>query len=539
MALHTQKRSADELIKKRRPNEPEDVHKYRKDNFEHITNQAIIRAINNLQRFFSQTKATVRTDQDTKDYLHGANFQGVDFDTYLNQRVINRMIDDPNGLLVWWPERVGDQTKRVEPKPLLVLSEHVQHWKKGEYISWLSDEKSPLKTNKGEVAMEGKVYYVIDTDGFWKYTQIGGQGKEDYELDKWYDQKYENGLPVILLGGEVTSVRLADKEVHYLASYFSGFVPFANEALRQFSDHQAIMVTAGHPIREMEGADCSTCSGKGKIKSKDPDSASGYTYRSCKDCNGLGMRIPVSPYGVLFKRASKGGVLEGKADVSEALRYISPDVDIIKYSGEHWQELLLLAEKSLNLNYIDEAQSGVAKEIDRENLQAMLDRIGTNIYLNIYRNSIRNIQTLRTRGKKEEVEIIMPNSFKIRSETDLVNELNTLVEKDAPMYLVVNVAKELTKKRYAGDEDIVKGVDVLAEYDPYFALPLEKRSEMLAIGAMLRSEFRKSLHSFNALLSVIREAEDFSEMEYTAIAAKLDDKLAPYLQDNGGTEPQP
>jgi len=446
MALHTQQAGADKLIKKRRPNEPEDIFKYRKDNFEHITSQAIIRAVNNLQRYFAQAKATVKTNDDTRTYLKDGDFQGLDFDTFINQKVINRMIEDPNGFLVWWADGEGakDPTKAADAKPIMVLTSEVMHYTR-DYFTFKSHEKSDVEAKDGK-EKTGDVYYVI----------------------------------AILQG----------KEISYLTSYFSGFIPFANEALRQFSDHQAIMVTAGFPIREMEAMPCTECEGKGIIRTTTGRGQTKKTSKStCKSCNGTKMRIPSTPYGILLKQTKKSSVLNGdQPEIKEAMRYISPDVNILKYAGEHWENLLEKAEKSLSLNHIDEAQSGIAKEMDRDNLMAMLERIGHNIYNNIVRNSITAIQTIRTRGQKVDVEIILPNTFKIRSETDLVNELNSLIE----------------------------------------------------TGALTWEEYRTSLYSYNAVMQVAATIDDFQAADFKKIEKQVTAIIAPKLKvkivpSDGGT----
>lgn len=539
MARHTQKRDAQGLIKKTRPNEPEDVHKYRVGIFEHITNQAIIRAINNLQRIFSQTKATIKTDDETREYLTAKNFDGLTFKTFVNQRLLNRMIDDPNGLLVWWPDQVGDITKKVEPVPLLVLSSDIQHMTR-EYVSFLSPEKSMVEVGKQGQVMDGNVYYIIDKDeGYFKLIQVGKKEKNKYSLEPYYQQKF-NDLPVITLGGESTSElsnpdnKGQKKEIHFLTSYFSGFVPFANEVIRGFSDYQAAKLTSAYPIREMDGIECDECNGKGYIEDREEVTNKLLSKSTCGSCQGTRLRIPSSPYGVILRKPAGQNVLEGEVQMKEAMRYITPPVDILKFMSEDWKENLLLAEKALSLNYIDEAQSGVAKEIDRESLTAMIDRIGTNLYLNIYRNTILILQTLRTRGKIQEVEIIMPNTFRLRSEADLVDELTKLIEKDASIALILEVNRELTRKRYAGDETVIKAVDILSLYDPFFVYPLEKRMDLYAAGAILWEEYRKSLFSYSAIMEIARQdKQKFLEDTYDSIAAQLDTILAPKISRPG------
>lgn len=527
MVLHTQEFEAEKLIDTRRPNEPLDVNKYRKDNFEHITGYVIIRAINNLQRYFSQSKATVKTDADTTAYLSDV----ISFDTYLNQRVINRMIEDANGLLVWWvdDEGVTDPTIKVQPRPMLVLSQDVRHFTE-DYVSFKTRNKSFVTNSKGDEIKEGEIYFIVDKTGYYTYTQVGRRSDKKFILKTHYEQEFKE-VPVIVLGGESrTKIDEQGEELNYLTSFFAGFVPFANEAIRQFSDHQAIMITTGFPVREVEGIACEVCNEKGVVDN-------GEETIRCKECNGTGVRVPTSPYGVYIKRPSSN-TLDGGGDGSrDSVRFVSPDVAILQESGRHWKDMLFYAESALNINYtLDSAQSGKAKELDRENLTAMLDRIGMNLYMNIYRKTVMIVQALLSRGEKTEVSIMLPNSFKIRSEKELVDELNSLIEKDSSILLIVEVNKELIRKRYAGNANIIHLVDLLSLYDPFFGYPNSKLQDMNATGQIDVTEFRRSLFSYNTAIKIMTDkGEEFVEMTFEQFEKQMDVLIAPKLIQNAPT----
>ena len=136
------------------------------------------------------------------------------------------------------------------------------------------------------------------------------------------------------------------------------------------------MTMSAFPYREEVAEDCD------HPKCRDGlilDVETGNTA-SCSKCNGTGYIINRSPYGV-FIRAKSNPALDGNTNLSDpVVRFISPPVDIIKYSGEAWQDLLKKAEESLHLLHVVEAQSGVAKAIDREEQYSFLIKISNNIF---------------------------------------------------------------------------------------------------------------------------------------------------------------
>ena len=160
-------------------------------------------------------------------------------------------------------------------------------------------------------------------------------------------------LPAIVLGGDLT-------DNDYFESYFSAFVPFGNEAIRQYSDWQGVMTTTCFPYRE-EVAE--TCSAPG-CRDGACWNENEQEHYPCRVCKGTGRVITRSPFGV-FLREKNNSILDGGGNNSSEpmIRFVSPPVDVIEYSGNAWQTLLKKAEDSLHLNPINEAQSGTAKEI--------------------------------------------------------------------------------------------------------------------------------------------------------------------------------
>mgnify|MGYP000861092691 CR=1 FL=1 len=534
MIVHTRGILPSDLIERRRPYEDKRIQKYRKANYEPITKDPFNRALTNLQRIFSKAAVTITFKQeDLKNYLESHNFGGVSFDTYMNRVVLRRMIEDPNGFLVWWPTAVPAENERLEPQPMLVLGKQIRHIN-DEVFSFLSPEKSEVmvtsKTGNARRirAMEGEVYYIITTNDYFKLVQYGDIEKRRFRIEPHYSHKLGR-IPVLILGGEETghiNPRNGEEDV-WLCSFFGPAVPYANEAIRQFSDHQGVMITSAFPIREMEPINCTNSKCKGGYISELDEDTRKTSRKECETCHGKGTIVPPSPYGTLLrpKRDDLGG--DGSADPVPALRYISPDVEILKYSGEYWQTLVGKTEKALNLLFVEEPQSGVAKTIDREDKLSTLDRIGINVYQNLYHRSAVIVGQLRNLSTKDEdVVVALPPTFISKTEQDLLAEIDSYRKGSVnPMFTSMSM-QQLVNKSFPGDVVAQRMIKVLTWYDPLFSYTTQEKMDMEAAGMIDVQTLRRSQFAYTALARLVEEkGADVLEKDRKTVEALVDEQV--------------
>lgn len=532
MIRHTQGQAEHAIITARRPYEPEEVKKYRVKSFRAITKSSFNRALNALQRLMSQANVDVDIPEAAEEFLSARKFDDASFLDYINKSVIRRMIEDPNGLLVWWAEYPGDDATTVEPQPILLLSKRILALT-DELLVFEADERSPvtvLDGRKRREVMEGRVYYIITKAGYYRRVQYGEKGKPKFRIEPGL--RHGLGyLPFVTLGGE--EVMIADEientPVRYLASYFAPPTEFADEALHQFSDWQAVMVSSAHPIREMEpqkcpGQDCV----KGKIRPVDGQVGPLVT---CSVCNGAGEILPESPYGTILRRARRSGLEEKPTDPVPAVRYLHADPSILEQIGKEWRKLLEDVDKALNLLFVEEAQSGVAKEIDREDKVSTMDRIGNNVWKVITANSLEIILALRR--VSEEARITLPSTFIVRTEEDLREELTTLVGDGVlPLYRA-EAMMELLRKRFPGNARLIKAAEVLAYYDKAFGYNASEKAAFVAQNLLNDEIVRKSVLATAAINRISMDMGDkFVDADRSVILAALEKEVAKEMAEN-------
>jgi hypothetical protein len=516
MYVHTRGKKPGKILTDRRPNEDPDVQKYRVMVYEPITKGAINKAIDRLYKLFINANFSIQVSEELNSYLSQRKFNNQYFYSYIQKYVVRRMIEDPNGYLAWLPygEGLTNPSVSVDVTPYIISSEYIKYVEE-DTITWLDDEEKSYVNENGRSVKKGDIYYTLNEEGFYMHTQYGLKSDKTFELTEIY--RHDMGkLPAIVLGGDLT-------DDDYFESYFSPFVPFANEAIRQYSDWQGVMTTSAFPYREeiAENCDAPGCRG-GAIWNEDEQE-----HYPCKVCKGTGRIITRSPYGV-FMREKNSSALDGNQLSDQPMvRFISPPVDIIQYSGEAWQILLKKAEDALHLNWIDEAQSGTAKLIDREDGYMALTKISNNVFDEIIYKSLLFIEKYRNIVNAMDPLIIKPVSFSMKTEVDLLNEINILSDKNAPLAFQVEATKDLAKKRFSNNATISRIVEVLVSYDPIYNLTTKDKQMLMASGSIKKDDVVKSLFAYKTLMGLLSvNGTVYLEKGLTEIFADLDREMA-------------
>lgn len=454
MSVHMRGDVPVDLIETRRPNEEEAVKEFRKEVYQPITKSVFKRSLNKIQRIFAHANYSPVLPRSLSDYLKSHTFNNQPFDEFVSQHVIRRMIEDPNGYLVWLPGGKGitDPTKQVDPHPVMIYSRDIVYVD-DDVITWKESDD---------------LYRTLTIEGYYQHIR-DTKDKTKYYLEVIYEHQM-GMLPAIVLGGEA-------EEEGYYESFFNAAIPFANEAARQFSDWQAVMITSAFPYRTETFTECDypKCMGQGWWYTDENNDE----IEVCPVCKGTGHKPHTSPYGVFIREQKQLGETQ---DTSPLIEFTSPASDILEFSGKTWRDLLLEARKALHDDIVDEAQSGVAKIVDREDFYAFLSQIAENVYDSIIQRSLEIIYHYIDINGSDEIIVTKPASFTVKTEQDLVEELGIMMEKKAPVTIVKEVLKDLTKKRFGDNKLISRKTDFLLTFDPLITMDMTIKSQLAAAG---------------------------------------------------------
>ena len=519
MYVHTRGKNPGRILTDRRPNEDPDVQKYRLMIYEPITKGSMNRAIDKLYRIFISANFSIQVSAELSQYLDQKKFKNQYFYSYIQKYVVRRMIEDPNGYLVWVPfgEGLTNPAVKVDVDGYLVSSEYVKYVD-DDTLMWYEPKEKSEVLEAGKRVYKGDVYYTMTSEGYYKHTQYGNKADKNFQVTEIY--RHNIGyLPAMILGGNMT-------DEDYFESYFSPFLPFGNEAIRQYSDWQGVMTTSAFPYREevAENCDAPGCRGGAVFNEEENE------HYPCKVCKGTGRIIVRSPYGV-FMRDKGNGAFDGNS-LSDApmVRFVSPNVDIIQYSGDAWQVLLKKAEDALYLNYIEDAQSGAAKLVDREDGFMSLTKISNNVFDELIYKSLLIIERYRNITQTFDPVIVKPVSFSMKTEEALMFEITQMSEKNAPVAFLVETTKDLAKKRFSGNKTISRVIEVLVSYDPIYHISTKDKQMLLAAGTIKKDDVVKSLFAYKTLMALLStNGTMYLEKNLAEIFKDLDRELQPII----------
>ena len=215
MKVHTRGETPGELLNTQRPNEDPAVFAYRKSIFQPITKGAINRSINRLFRIFLNSNFSYKVSDSMEEYLKEKVFENRGFFEYFHGIVVKRMIEDPNGYLVWLPSGEGliEQTEKVQVKPEIIDSDKIWYVD-DEVLTWRQyvDDKLPVEM------------WSLTKEGYYRHVLQ----KDKYVLEEIYKHDLEV-VPALVLGGVLQSEGV-------LESYFNNFLPLGNATKLQISD---------------------------------------------------------------------------------------------------------------------------------------------------------------------------------------------------------------------------------------------------------------------------------------------------------------
>lgn len=522
MIVHTRKEKPDDLLLSARPNEDPCVTQYRLDNFRPITYAAMIKAFDRLFRIFNQLNFSWSAPDKVKEYVAENKFYKHSFSQFMSQNVLKTGIDDPNALLVWLPDGEGltDQTKSVSPKPFIVESRFIKMFDEDVLIYEHHIDIAKYKDIVENDPQEYKSYVVITKQEYGFFFYYESEAKDYYQ--PIYTMTGFDELPVVVLGGIDCG--------GYWESFFSPFLAFGNESISKFSDWQGVTVMCGFPqIEELE----IECDAKGCVGGWTGTPHNDKTM--CRSCFGTGTKQNKGPFGVVKRRLPEDGEEDKNLD-TRARRFNSPDIDIIEQMDKAWKSLLTMGEDALHLVYTKEAQSGIAKDIDREDGDSTIQKISDRHFDIHWYYSLKYIGMYLMPGKfpKNSITISKPINFRLRTISDLLEEIATLKEKNAPIMIILNVVKELFYKRFSTDQISKKIFDVIFENDPLSVYSVEEASTLILENAIDPEQMTNNLYLFQTLLKMSKElgmtSEKFVLIPNDELYKMALEKIKPFYQ---------
>lgn len=534
LAVHFKGEKPIELLERYRPNEPLEIRNYRLENYEPKTKSKAKKIYNVLQRINNSKNYSIEfpeevssliksesTDNSLEQYtLHDYPYFG-NLIQWIFEVAFKQSLCDPNGVICFRPLQTQAETEEGEaindnefnqPFGYLYHSRNVVDYVTDEYYTIMLDEKSPVRVGN-IVKNEGFIFHVYTKNEIIEYRQVGNKVDKKFEINLLYQHNIGE-VPVITLGGEYI-----DNTFPFMyESFAAGILPYWNEAITMDNDLKANYVQHLYLERVEVQVECdnSQC-GKngaeiGKVCSGEPGK-----HLTCNRCKGTGMITGRSPYGVTSVKKEN---LDPTNFEFPGVTYIDKPTEIVELVEKKVKSLIDDGFSAINMDILKEVgenQSGVAKTIDRTDLDSYLMAVSNNIFDNLiyysfhYINLMRYGVVMKSSGSQMPT-INKPTHFDVLSSQQLTQELgqnNALPEQLKDVILI-----DIINKKFPNDHFQREYNKAVIELDP---LRGKTPDQILTEASAGWITDKAAILSSNISAFIIRaheEVEGFFELDY-------------------------
>ena len=455
---------------------------WRRSIFKPFSKEIFQRGISMVSRIFKESGFEINTSENVEQYINENRFNHTDLITYYQNNVFQRQIEDPNGFIVVLP--IGDGARQVitnqrvegavEPYPFLVSSEQVK------YIGtdWFIYEEGKgvyIAVSKNEV------YSLVEYDNRLAATLLF-----THNIGK---------LPIIQLGGLWNNYG-------YFESFFSSALPSANELLRVYSDWQ-IAERRMYYILEHDYFPCDYKDVERGLQCNEGRIIVDGLRTACPKCNGSGSFININNFF---------GVQRPKKDFDSSNVNNRPYVDFRNPAPEPYQileksveRLRLETERTLHLRYTEEAQSGTAKAIDREDKYAFLDQIARRFYNVLIYETLWLFEKYMNVNAEPSISVLMPLEFNTLTQTELREGTKAYLNEVPIPFLALNSMMKEVDRQVKGSDIEQKKFKVIMNIDKFLGVGELGLNFALASSAITTRESKIHFTAASELEILIQE----------------------------------
>jgi len=475
----------DLLFKTKAPNETAEEFEYRKGIYKSRTHSYWEDAMGTVNRIWNPSNYTIEEFNELSQFESNPPEEYILKDypaynsliKYFESVVTDFKIKDPNAVLAVKPREipktldedgnlVNDETELIEPIAIVYEAKQIVQFRMEVNAVILLEEKSIVSTGNRKVR-EGLIFELYDKDQIWRATQIGDKNKFTFEIELYYEHNL-GYLPVWKLGG---------KPVQKLAqilfkSYFLPAVPNLDAAALNYSNLDISIYNHAFPQRWELVEDCTVCTGNGFTMHDN-------NRVNCDKCEGVGRRPITSPTGIKQIKMPSRTQDTQIADIPlPPSGYIAPDTQILTFLQETIDNDLVQAFLFVNIplsnTRVQGSETALGKMIDREELFSFLFLIASESF-ELLKNSMRAIGQMRY-ADFELQDIKAPVSFEIRSEQELIEEIEKAKIAGLPSIAIAELLKDFMRKRFNNNTRIEEIIDTVFKVD---ALILDSQQDIL------------------------------------------------------------
>jgi hypothetical protein len=542
--VHAKGRIPEKLINERRPSESEKTKDYRKKIYTPITRKAIGKVINSLSKIRRSqdwniqydplnVSKSVRPDEALEVYCEKNYPQFASLTNWAFNELLGRSLIDANSvcavILKSLPQSAAEY---VKPEVEVFSSKQVLSYSPGEYYALLSSDVVVYRSGNNR-SYEGRVYYLITDTRIARYEERGGAPVQTLIYNHNFGE-----LPVFKVGGVYFDRKNNDI---IQESRLAAMLPFLDEAAREYSDLQAEIVQHIHSEKYFyTNTECPICRGVGLSKEKDGDG----NPKKCMHCNGAGNITSVSPYGEYI--LSAGRKTDEYQLPSPPIGYVQKSTEIARLQDERVRNHVFEALSAINMEFLAETplnQSGIAKEVDRDELNNFVNSIAEDIVMvldNVYRFICHYRYSLIVPDKEKRERMLpvlaVPEKFDLLNSALLVSDIQVAKTAKVNPVLIKHMEIELARKKYNADPQIACEVECVFELDPLYGYEQQDKMTMLANGGITERDYIVSCNIAQFVQRAFKEDKDFNRKSFKEKQKAITGYAEEVMKENSAKE---
>lgn len=470
------------LFAKRAPNENEEESEYIRANYRNYTHPVFVDYLSVIGKGLNDGNWSLKITKGPDgfaEYVEGSLEYHKSVEAYVKDIILAMKAKDPNGVIaIDVPplkmvevngQMVPDDREPWRPQPIYYSCAQIVAWEQNEYAMLESHQKSLVEYGNS-VVKAGRVFYVYDDTFIWKVEQYG----------KFIDNTFNIGvifthdlgyIPVQKLKG-VPSV-LPDGRIYYTSKFYYA-VDILDNVLLNRNYMQCSVSNCMFPFRVMVGDPCDFMDGDGNACNGGFVLGEHGERHICRQCNGSGLKVRVSPMGTYLLRAAEGQA-QGDAVYSKPVEYISPSADPLKFVKELVDTDTEQARTMLHIHTSNSDVKGnqdmtaTGMAIDLKAQYAFIMPESDQVF-DLFHFLLRTIADIRYPSDEIEFDLMYPRTFDFRTDADMLADIETARKAGAPDAVIHSLIYQFLSNRFYTDSESMAVFDVIVAADRLLTL---------------------------------------------------------------------
>lgn len=522
MGVHIEGCTPKKLLEENRPNEPQEVREYRLNVWKSVTKSLSAKVLNTISRIFNpklfvitfpEHPATVSEDETIDNYLNQSYGVYRNFWVFIRETLLKKTLSDPNALCVVLPENIESTDQEYfKPIPKIYKSKYLVDFVDGWYYTLYHPEENTVKEKE-------QGFLIIITKNVYRKWVIK---KEKYILEIDFQHNLDR-CPAFRLGGEVEG----EHNPYWFSSFVSGIQPHWDKVVTMVSDLDGSTVNHLFPEKYEWQDECPKCNGTGKLKRENIDlgiakTEGQPTRRGCTTCGGAGVITNRSPFGAYTVKRQSFDDATTQIPIPPA-GYISKDIAPLKELKLSIDDQIYLGYAAINMEVLHRVganQSGIAKTIDREDIEAFMMRVSSHMFDYEVRNIVEITALFRyaftgdIKGWVDQISISKPKEFGALNIQMIMDELKQAGSSNVSSNYYRQLESELINRKFSNNEYERKKNQAIIKLKPFPNKTIDQLMSARMSNAIREIDLIRNENIDELVVLAIEESNDFLEKTF-------------------------